>query len=181
MTFKEQVIESVEEQINEMNKNLESKLNQTVNKKVSDSVSEMTNNNKVSGNYSNESNIEVKSDSSDIIKNVVLESKVNNGEEVLEKVESSDGRVCEERLGGQRADFRRVYGETEFSQMFYEDIVSSRGYRDEVSLSRSPFVYHEVLGRAKMCHDNIVLPFAWSDRDKMKCCYDEKYFERERE
>ena len=89
-------------------------------------------------------------------------------------------RECEnERLGLQRADFPRVYGETEFSQMFYEDRVSSSGYRDEVSLSRSsPFVYHEFLGRAKMCHDNVMLPFAWSDRDKMKWFY-ERYFETE--
>ena len=111
MTFKEQVIESIEEQTNEMNKNLESKLNQIVNKKVSDSVSDMTNNNEVSSNNSNEFNSEIKSDKGDIIKNVVLESKVvnnDNGDEVLVERESSNEivvdvieRECEERLDEQ--------------------------------------------------------------------------------
>ena len=55
-------------------------------------------------------------------------------------------RECEERLGEQRANFPRVYCETEFSQMFYEDRVSSRGYvEDEVS-SSSPLILCSVPG-----------------------------------
>ena len=52
--------------------------------------------------------------------------------------------------------------------------------RDEVSLSRAP-VYHEFPGKARMCYDNVVLPFVWNDREKVKWCYDERYFMRERE
>ena len=50
-------------------------------------------------------------------------------------------RECDERLGGQRADFPQVYGETEFSQVLYEDRVSSRScVEDEVS-SNSPLIF----------------------------------------
>ena len=82
-------------------------------------------------------------------------------------------RGCEERLGWQRANFPRVYCETEFSQMFYEDSVSSRGYvEDEVS-SSSPLIF---------CNSKFVVPFAWNEVVPVCCdrCYYEKYVERER-
>ena len=45
--------------------------------------------------------------------------------------------------------------------------IRDSGYRDKVSLSGFPFVYHEFLGKAQRGHDNVVLPFAWNDRDKI--------------
>ena len=163
--MKEQIVESIsnncKEKINEMNKWLDRKLNQIMNKKVSDSGSNMMTknseeiiNNKVSGNYSNESNIEVKSENNnDIIKNVVLESKVVNIESDNEdsvEVGFSNGllasineieRECDERLGGQRADFPQVYSEMEFSQVLYEDRVSSRGCVGDMVSQNGPLVF----------------------------------------
>ena len=72
-------------------------------------------NNDNSNNESTSSS-KIKSDNSGIIKNVVLESKVVSIESVDEVV-----RECEERLGGQRADFPQVYNETGFSPWCYED------------------------------------------------------------
>ena len=40
----------------------------------------------------------------------------------------------------------------------------------------SPFVYHEFIGKAQLDHDNVVLPFAWNDRDKDFVGYDVGYF-----
>ena len=90
---------------------------------------------------------------------------------------------CEERLGEQRADFPRVYSEIGFSQMFYEDKGSSRGYvEDEVS-SSSPLIFCSCPGKDRKCDSKFVVPFAWNEVVQGCCdrCYDEKYFERERE
>ena len=62
--------------------------------------------------------------------------------------------------------------------MSYEDRVSSCGYSDEVSLSRFPFVNHKFPGRTRMCYDNVMLPVGWIEREKVRCCYDERYSER---
>ena len=103
---------------------------------------------KVSNN--DDSNNELTSDNNDIIKNGVLESKVVNMEsddedfvevefnnEVVASVDEM-GRVCEERLGGQRADFPKVYCEMEGSHVFYEDEGSSRGYVGDMVSPKSP-------------------------------------------
>ena len=42
------------------------------------------------------------------------------------------------------------------------------------------FVSECVPGRARRCF-NVVVPSAWNDRENVKWCYDERYFERERE
>ena len=63
--------------------------------------------------------------------------------------------------------------------MSYEDKVSSSNYvRDKVSLSKSPFMYHEFPERIRMGYDNVMLPFVWSDRDKVRWCHDEWFCER---
>ncbi len=76
-------------------------------------------------NYNNE----LMSDNSGVIQNVGLESRVVSRESVDEM-----GSVCDERLDRKRANFPQVYGETDVSQMLYEDRVSSSGsVEDEVS------------------------------------------------
>ena len=58
-------------------------------------------------------------------------------------------RVCEERLGGQRADFSQIYSETGFSPWWYEDKVSSGSCVEDKVSSISPLIFCGVLGRAK--------------------------------
>ena len=92
----------------------------------------------------------------------MLESKVGSSNEVLEKIESSDGRVGDERIGWLRADFSQIYSETGFSPWCYEDKVSSgSGVEDKVS-SNSPLIFCGVLGRAKK-YSKFVVPFEWSE------------------
>ena len=178
MTFKEQVIESVEEQI-------KSKVTQIVNKKVSDSGNMTKNseeiiNNKVSGNYGSESNIEVKSENNnDIIKNVVLENKVVNIEsddEVLVGVEFNKGMVVSidklerESLqveGLQRVNFPQVYCEPRCLQML-------------LLKGKSPLVLEDM--RSSNCSLNFcddLVPSAWDGRESVRWRYGERYFERE--
>ena len=83
-------------------------------------------------------------------------------------------RQVEERLGLQRANFSRDLNGVKTPIVSYEDRVSSCGYRDKVSLSRSPFVYHELPGRTRRCYDNVMLPSVWIGREKVRWCYDER-------
>ena len=90
---------------------------------------------------------------------------------------------CDERLGGEKADFPQVYCEMEFSQVFYEGRVSSRSYVEDKVSSNSPLIFCGVLGRAKK-YSKFVVPFAYSEVVQGGCdsCYDdERYLERERE
>ena len=76
----------------------------------------------------------------EIIKNGVLDSKVNNnsGDEVLVEIESSNKIVVEERLGLQSANFPRDLNGAKTPIMSYEDRVSSSNdVRDKVSRSLS--------------------------------------------
>ena len=38
--------------------------------------------------------------------------------------------------------------------------------------------YHEFPERIRVGYDNVMLPFVWSDRDKVRWCHDERYCER---
>ena len=93
-------------------------------------------NNDNSNNESTSSS-KIKSDSSDVIKNVVLESGVEFNNKVLVSVDEVV-RECEERLGGQRADFSQIYSETRFSPWCYEDRVSSGSCVEDKVSSNSP-------------------------------------------
>ena len=120
-------------------------------------------------NYNNE----VTNDN-EIIKSV-LESKVNDtsGDTVLMKRESSNKRVVKERLCLQRANFSCGVNGAKTPIMSYEDRVSSsNNVRDKVSRSRSPFRYHKLPERIRMGYDNVMLPFVWSDRNKVRWCQD---------
>ena len=109
---------------------------------------------KVSDSYENE----LTSSDDKIVENELFKSdivKTKNDNEVCVEVELNNKvlasvdeivRESEERLGGQRAEFPRVYGETEFSQMFYEDRVSTRGYVEDKVSSNSPLIFCGVLG-----------------------------------
>ena len=73
-----------------------------------------------------------------------------------------------ESLDGQRANFPQVYGETEVSQMSYEDRVSSGGcVEDEVS-SYGPLVFCDLSGKARRGNKCFVVPFAWNEIDVYK-------------
>ena len=111
----------------------------------------------------------VSENNGEIIKNGLLESNMvnnNSADEVLVEIESSNKIVDDGRLGWQRANFPHDLSGVKTPIVFYEDKVSSSSYvRDEVSLSRSP-VYHKFPGRARMCYDNVALPFVWRERVK---------------
>ena len=51
---------------------------------------------------------------------------------------------------------------------------------DKSSTNNCPWTFGGVPGRARRCFYDLV-PFAWNDREKVKWCYDERYFEREGE
>ena len=122
----------------------------------------------------------VSENNGDIIKNGVLESNMvnnnNSGDKVLVEIESSNKIVVDERLGWQRVNFPRVYCEPRGLQMFLKgkSLLAENDVFSSCSLS-----FCGVPGRARKCI-YIVVPFAWNDRDRMKWCYDEKYFGRER-
>ena len=58
---------------------------------------------------------------------------------------------------------------------------SSRVYLvDESSTNNCPWSFDGVPGRARRCFYDVVVPSAWNDIEKVKWCYDERYFERDR-
>ena len=113
--------------------------------------------------------------------------KTNSDDEVRGEVEllaSADEvvRECEERLGGQRANFPRVYGETEVSQVFYENRVSSRGCVGDMVSQNGPLVFCGLPDKARRCIKDFVVPFPHSEVVQWcgdRCYDDERYFERE--
>ena len=83
-------------------------------------------------------------------------------------IRDSSERECEERLGGQRADFPQVVGETEFSQAVYEDRVSSRSYAEDKVSSSTPLNFCKP-GKARKWYSKFVVPFAGSEVGQW-CC-----------
>ena len=172
------------------NKVIVDKVNSEVNKNENNNVIDKVNGGVIiSDNYNND----MMNNNGDIIKKVVLGSKILNNDtvdEVLMEVEISDEivvdeieRECDERLGWQRAYFPYCLSGVKTPQVVYEDRDSSRGYvGDEVSPS-GPLIFCGKPGKARMCYSNFVVPFAWSEVVQGGCdrCYDERYFEREKE
>ena len=113
-------------------------------------------------------------------KNVVLESKVIKEDvevefsnEVLLASADESVRECNENLDGQRANFPQVYSETEVSQMFNEDRVSSSSYVGDMVSQNGPFIFCDDLGSAKT-YSKFVWPFAWNEivQGGSDRCYD---------
>ena len=93
--------------------------------------------------------VNIESDNEDFV-------EVEFSNEVLASAEKIE-RKCYERLDGQRADFPRVYGETDFSQTFYEDRVSSRSYAEDKVSSNSPLIFCKP-GKARKWYSELLCP-----------------------
>ena len=75
------------------------------------------------------------------------------------------------RMMRQRADFPGVVGEVEASRVFSKNKGFLKVYLvDERSTNNSP-VYYDFPGKARMCYNNVVLPFVWNEREKVRGGY----------
>ena len=67
---------------------------------------------------------------------------------------------------GQRANFPCVVCEVKASQVLLEDVSSSRIYLRDIWSSNGPLSCGNVSGKARWCINDVLLPSAWSDRNK---------------
>ena len=77
---------------------------------------------------------------------------------------------------GQRVNFPRVYCEPRCSQVLKGKCTLVENY----VFSNCSLSFFGVPGKARRCF-YVVVPSAWNSREKVNWCYDERYFERERE
>ena len=139
-------------------------------------VDKVSNGVNISDDYNGE--IMMNKNNKDVVENGVSKSDtVNNSsdEENIMGVEGSEGviisvneleREWKESLSGcwgQRANFPCVVCEEKASQVFLEDVSSSRVSMGDKWSANSPFMFYDVPGKARWCCKNVVLPSAWNE------------------
>ena len=189
--MKEQIIESIDHVFEEQNARIDDMINNFTMNKVDDNceiivgVENGKETDQLNENKDNKVSRGEKNDN--IIKNMVLESKVVNIEsadevivgvefdnEVIESVDELE-RKCRESLqveGLQRVKFSRgvvVVGEENASRVYLGDVWST---------NNCPLIFCAP-GGARWCSNKVVLPSAGVSRESVIGHYGERYFERE--